>query len=142
MDKTLQFNRVQAVQTHNCIQAMIGNPGYQLIRQNILKRIEEIWPEVMANDQPTEPDITREIVLTSKEQRVMAEGFVDLLNRKDQSGAYMINTANFAVVEASCRACKVWNWVKTQVVQDIPDFDQQLDDEPPISDDETPKNPV
>lgn len=139
MDMKLKINRVEAVQVYECVKAMTGSASYQLLRQQVLKKIEELWPEILKNDSPTDPEDVRELVVNPREQRSLAEGYVGLLNKRDQFGGFSLTSASFDVIQKAAKSCKVWNWVKTQVNQEeVAEFDQPLDDEPPVSDDETP----
>lgn len=137
MDTNIKITRLAAVQIYECIKAMTGSPNYQILRQRVLRKIEQAWPETLKNDCPTSPEETRNLILSSQEQRAIAEGYLALFNKKDQSGEFSLNTASFDVVQNAAKTCKVWNWLKTQIdQQQVSDFDQPLDDEPPISDEE------
>lgn len=137
METKIKLNRIEAIQIHDCVRSMLGSPSYQLLRQEVCKKIEEAWPEILVNDSPTDPTTIREINLNAKEQRSIADGFVGLFNRKDGNGEYLLTSGNFSLIQKACKICKVWNWVKSNIDQDeIPDFQEPLDDEMPISDEE------
>ena len=136
MNSKIKLSRIDAVQVYDCIKAMTGSASYQLLRQGVLEKIEKTWPEILKTDSPTEDDLVREMEVDPREQRSLAEGFLSLFDRKDNSGKSILTSATFLVVQTACKTCKVWNWVKSQVdKEEIPEFTEGLDDEPPLSDD-------
>lgn len=135
MDAKLRIDRIQAVQIYECLRAMTGSPSYQLLREEVRKKIEKAWPEVFAENNITPEGETREVIINPREQRSLGEGFVSLFNRKDQFAQSNVTTDMFILLRKSSEAFKIWNWVRAKIlIDEVPEFDEPLDDEPSISD--------
>lgn len=133
---TLKLTRSQAVELHNIINVMTGSANYKLLRSQIQENILELWPEIRTTETQTSEDEVRPLSVSSREQKALAEGLLTLINKKDTSGQD-INGAEFNFLFRVAKTCKVSKWLGTQFnLEEIPDFDEDLDDEVPVNDDE------
>lgn len=125
---TVKLNRENAVQVCELIKLMKGEGNYKAARDQFLRAILKVWPEITDAEKITPPETVREAELNAKQQRAMAEGFLHLCSEPNRPGA------EFIAFRETATLLSVWPWVEFYLAKKpVEDYDFALPGEPPLS---------
>jgi hypothetical protein len=135
MEAKIYLNREKAATIYSLIYLMTGQVSYRAKREEVQKKILDSWPEIKPSENPSTDPIDRKekriLILNEKEQKAMAEGLLALVNKDGANGADYNNCLELA------GTLRISGWFrKAAMVQEVPEFDEALDGEAAILDDE------
>jgi hypothetical protein len=133
MEAKIYLSREKAATIYSLIYLMTGQVSYRAKREEIQKKILDVWPEIKPSEDPVTGEIDRKerriVILTEREQKAMAEGLLLLVNKENANGADYNNCLDLA------GTLRISGWFrKAAQVQEVPEFDEALDGEPAILD--------
>jgi hypothetical protein len=127
MEAKLLLTRAQATTIYSLIHLMTGQVSFRAKREEVQKKLSTTWPEIMV----TTPSMDerdakekREVILNEREQKAMGEGLLSLVSQEKANGADYKNCLELACL------LRISTWFrKAATVQEVPEFDEPLDDE-------------
>ena len=126
----LDFQRLMT-----CISATKGTKGQNIVKDDLIDRLLETWPEMdMARENVTRIDDrskealkTREMEIDTVEQGVLAECFLDVARDKNTLAG------DFRQFRKAAKMIKVGKWFDGQCKETLPHFAGKADDPAPTA---------
>lgn len=138
MEAKIQIDRQKAVTLCGIINLMTGPVGFRAKREEVQAKIKALWPEILEADVgDLDRKEKRALVLNEREQKAMGEGLLTLVRKSEANGADFSNCLELAEV------LRIKGWYKkATTVEEVPEFEGVLDDEPDIADLDTEEEPA
>lgn len=125
MEAKIQITRDKAMVLYSVIHLMTGPVGFRAKREEVQAKLKIVWPEIMdAPEGEADKKEKRSIILNEREQKAMGEGLLTLVRKPEANGADFANCLDLAEM----LRIKAW-YKKATAVEEVPEFDGQLDDE-------------
>ncbi len=128
MEAKLMLTREKAATLYSLIHMMTGAVAFRAKREEVQKKVAKAWPEILettpASAADRNPKEKREVILNEREQKAMGEGLLSLVTKEAANGADYTNCLELA------GTLRISTWYrKATTVQEVPEFDEALDEE-------------
>ncbi len=128
MDAKLLISREKAATLYTIIHIMTGAVSFRAKREEVQKKLGKAWPEILESEPaPADERDTKEkrvVVLNDREVKAMGEGLLSLANKAEANGADYSNCLELA------NTLRIGTWFRrATTVQEVPEFDSDLDGE-------------
>lgn len=133
MEAKIKLTQEKAATLYSLVHVMTGPVHFRAKREEVQQKLAKTWPEILESLPPAAENRkeVRVMVLNEREQKAMGEGLLSLVRKGEANGADYRNCLELA------ETLRIRGWFRqVTTVEEVPEFDGALDDEPAVSDPE------